>query len=81
VADAGQVLSEFQTNFTLILQSLRTALPNARIVVSNLYSIPQIPGADQVVPVFNQIVAVSRARSTYRWRMCTAPFRGVMACC
>ena len=56
-ADAGQVLSEFQTNFTLILQSLRTALPNARIVVSNLYTIPQIPGADQVVPVFNQIVA------------------------
>lgn len=56
-ANAGQVLSEFQANFTLILQSLRTALPNARIVVSNLYSIPQIPGADQVVPVFNQIVA------------------------
>ena len=56
-ADAGQVLSEFQANFTLILQSLRTALPNARIVVSNLYTIPQIPGADQVVPVFNQIVA------------------------
>ena len=56
-ADAGQVLSEFQTNFTMILQSLRTALPNARIVVSNLYTIPQIPGADQVVPVFNQIVA------------------------
>jgi lysophospholipase L1-like esterase len=56
-ADAGQVLSEFQTNFTLILQNLRTALPNARIVVSNLYSIPQIDGADQVVPIFNQIVA------------------------
>jgi lysophospholipase L1-like esterase len=56
-ANAGQVLSEFQANFTLILQSLRTALPNARIIVSNLYSIPQIPGADQVVPVFNQIVA------------------------
>jgi lysophospholipase L1-like esterase len=56
-ADAGQVLNEFQTNFTLILQNLRTALPNARIVVSNLYSIPQIPGADQVVPIFNQIVA------------------------
>jgi lysophospholipase L1-like esterase len=56
-ADAGQVLSEFQTNFTLILQNLRTALPNTRIVVSNLYSIPKIPGADQVVPIFNQIVA------------------------
>jgi len=56
-ANAGQVLSEFQTNFTLILQNLRTALPDARIVVSNLYTIPQIPGTDQVVPVFNQIVA------------------------
>ena len=55
-ANAGQVLSEFQTNLTLILQNLRTALPNARIVVSNLYTIPQIPGADQVVPIFNQIV-------------------------
>lgn len=56
-ADAGQVLSEFQTNLTLILQNLRTALPNTRIVVSNLYTIPQIPGADQIVPVFNLIVA------------------------
>ncbi|HJW80921.1 MAG TPA: SGNH/GDSL hydrolase family protein [Acidiferrobacterales bacterium] len=55
--NAGQVLSEFQANFTLILQGLRTALPNARIVVSNLYTIPQIPGAGQVVPIFNQIVA------------------------
>jgi lysophospholipase L1-like esterase len=56
-ADAGQVLRDFQTNFTLILQNLRTALPNARIVVSNLYSIPQIPDADRVIPIFNQIVA------------------------
>jgi len=55
-ADAGQVLSEFQTNLTLILQNLRTALPNTRIVVSNLYTVPQIPGADQIVPIFNQIV-------------------------
>lgn len=56
-ANAGQVLSEFQTNLTLILQNLRTALPNTRIVVSNLYTIPQIAGADQIVPIFNQIVA------------------------
>jgi lysophospholipase L1-like esterase len=55
-ADAGQVLSEYQTNLTLILQNLRTALPNTRIVVSNLYTVPQIPGADQIVPIFNQIV-------------------------
>ncbi len=56
-ANPGLVLSEFQTNLTLILQNLRTALPNTRIVVSNLYTIPQIAGADQIVPVFNQIVA------------------------
>jgi lysophospholipase L1-like esterase len=55
-ADAGQVLSEYQTNLTLILQNLRTALPNARIIVSNLYTVPQIPGADQIVPIFNQIM-------------------------
>lgn len=51
------VLSEFQANFAQILGALRTALPNTRIYVSNLYTIPQIAGADQVVPVFNQIVA------------------------
>lgn len=51
------VLSEFQTNFAQILGTLRTALPNTRIYVSNLYTIPQIAGADQIVPVFNEIVA------------------------
>lgn len=51
------VLSEFQANFAQILGALRTALPNTRIYVSNLYTIPQIAGADQIVPVFNQIVA------------------------
>lgn len=51
------VLSEFQANFAQILGALRTALPNTRIYVSNLYTIPQIPGADDVVPVFNEIVA------------------------
>lgn len=51
------VLSEFQANFAQILGALRTALPNTRIYVSNLYTIPQIPGANDVVPVFNEIVA------------------------
>lgn len=51
------VLSEFQANFAQILGALRAALPNTRIYVSNLYTIPQIAGADQIVPVFNQIVA------------------------
>ena len=44
-ANAGDVLSEFQANLTMILLNLRTALPNARIYMSNLYTIPQIPGA------------------------------------
>lgn len=55
--DPNLVLSEFQANFAQILGALRTALPNTRIYVSNLYTIPQIPGADDVVPVFNEIVA------------------------
>lgn len=55
--NSNLVLSEFQANFAQILGALRSALPNTRIYVSNLYTIPQIAGADQVVPVFNQIVA------------------------
>lgn len=56
-ADPAQVLGEFQANFSAILQALRVSLPQTRIYVSNLYSIPEIPGADQVVPLFNQVVA------------------------
>ncbi|MDH4133794.1 MAG: SGNH/GDSL hydrolase family protein [Gammaproteobacteria bacterium] len=56
-ADPAQVLAEFQTNFAIILQSLKTSLPQTRIYVSNLYTVSDIPGADQVVPYFNQIVA------------------------
>lgn len=63
-ANPGQVLAEFQANFTAILQALRSNLPQTRIYVSNLYTVPEIPGADQVVPLFNQIVAgVSAAYS------------------
>lgn len=56
-ADAGAVLTSFQTNLTQILQRLRAGLPRARIYINNLYTVPQIAGADQVVPIFNQIVA------------------------
>ncbi len=55
--DPAVVLAEFQSNLTQILQALRTGLPNARIYISNLYTIPEIPGADPVVQAFNQIVA------------------------
>ncbi len=55
-ASPAIVLADFQSNLTQILQLLHTGLPNTRIYISNLYTIPEIPGADQVVPLFNQIV-------------------------
>ncbi len=56
-ADPGQVLMTFQSNLTQILSTLRSQLPNTRIYISNLYTVPEIPDADQIVPVFNEIVA------------------------
>jgi lysophospholipase L1-like esterase len=60
-ADPQAVLSEFATNLTLILGQLRTALPNARIYVSNLYTVPlPVSNPQQVnaiVDMFNNIVA------------------------
>jgi len=55
-ADPGTVLGHFQNNLIQILGALRTALPNTRIYMSNLYTISDIPGADDVVPLFNAIV-------------------------
>ncbi len=52
----AEVLAEFQENLTMILSRLRTELPQTRIVVSNLYSIHEIPGSDTIVALFNQIV-------------------------
>ncbi len=56
-ADPAQVLNNFALNFQQILYRLRTMLPNARIYVSNQYSVPDIAGSDQIVPVFNGIVS------------------------
>lgn len=56
-ADPAQVLADFQVNLTQTLAQLRAALPNTRIYVSNLYTVPQIEGADTIVPIFNSIVA------------------------
>ncbi|MHB8454818.1 MAG: SGNH/GDSL hydrolase family protein [Acidiferrobacterales bacterium] len=56
-ADPGHVLMTFQNNLTQILSTLRSQLPNTRIYISNLYTVPEIPDADQIVPVFNEIVA------------------------
>lgn len=58
-ADPATVLQEFQNNLIQIFMALKSApeTRNAKIYVSNLYSIPEIPASEVVVPVFNQIVA------------------------
>lgn len=56
-ADAAEVLALFQANLTELLRRLRLDLPDAEIYLSNLYSIPEIAGSEQVVPLFNLIVS------------------------
>ncbi len=55
-ADPGAVLAQFGNNLFGILAEL-VGNTDAVIYLSNLYVIPEIPGADQIVPAFNQIVA------------------------
>lgn len=55
-ADPETVLGNFQSNLTNIFMELRTKLPKAEIYISNLYDIPEIPGATDVILVFNGIV-------------------------
>ncbi len=54
--DPNLVLDLFQTNLTQILNRLVIEL-GATVYVSNLYTISDIPGADQVIPLFNQTVS------------------------
>jgi lysophospholipase L1-like esterase len=60
-ADAQTVLGQFQANLTQILGTLRARLPTARIIIGNQYDIPeitsQVPGGEQVIAAFNQIIA------------------------
>ena len=49
-------LAEFQTNLSTILYHLVIEL-RATVYISNLYVIDKISGAEQIIPVFNQIVA------------------------
>jgi hypothetical protein len=50
----GQVLTQFGGNLLGILTQLCGQLPEGgEIYVQNLYTIPEIPGADQIVPLFN----------------------------
>jgi len=55
--DAGTVLAEFGNNLATTLYQLRYALPDSKIYISNLYSIPEIPGSDEVIQYFNYIVS------------------------
>jgi len=55
-ADPATVLGNFQANLTNIFFQLRTELPDAKIYVSNLYDIPEIPRATEIVLLFNGIV-------------------------
>jgi lysophospholipase L1-like esterase len=58
-ADPTTVLQEFQSNLIQIFLALRSApeLQNTKIYIGNLYSIPDIPASQVIIPVFNQIVA------------------------
>jgi lysophospholipase L1-like esterase len=61
-ADLTEVLAHFQANLTEVLRRLRLELPNTRVYISNLYSIPGFAASEQVVPVFNLIVAGTAAQ-------------------
>lgn len=58
-ADPAAVLHDFQNNLVQIFMALRSApeLQNTKIFVGNLYSIPEIPASETIVPIFNQVVA------------------------
>jgi lysophospholipase L1-like esterase len=55
-ADPKVVLAQLANNLVLILGQLRTTLPQARIYISNLYTVPEIPGADALVVYANEEV-------------------------
>ncbi len=57
-ADPATVLAGYQANLTQILTELCFGMPGVAplIVVGNLYTIDEIPGAGQVVALFNAVV-------------------------
>jgi lysophospholipase L1-like esterase len=53
-----EVLTNFSTNLYEILKNLCAQLPEGgAIYLHNLYTIPEIPGVDQIVPLFNATMA------------------------
>jgi lysophospholipase L1-like esterase len=61
VAYGQQVIGEFAANLAATLVQLRTGLPNAKIFVSNQYTVPEIeavvPAAGQLIQAFNNVLA------------------------
>jgi len=60
------VLGAFGANLTAILENLCIEMPiNGEIYLNNLYTIPEIPGADFIVPLFNSAMSdvVASART------------------
>ena len=55
--EAPQILANFGNNLTNIFMELQSLSPEPKIYINNLYDIPEIPGATQVVQLFNAIVA------------------------
>jgi lysophospholipase L1-like esterase len=55
-ADPYTVFESFGANLGATLYKLTTELPDTDIYISNYYSIPHIPGADDVVQVINGII-------------------------
>jgi lysophospholipase L1-like esterase len=52
------VLGAFGANLTAILENLCIEMPiNGEIYLNNLYTIPEIPGADFIVPLFNSAMS------------------------
>ena len=60
-ADPVVVVRQFQQNLGQILCGLRSALPQARIYISNLYDIPEITanvrGGLELIVTFNHVIA------------------------
>ena len=54
-ADPQTVLLEFQENLIEILDALVIDM-GVRVYIANLYTIPQVPGADLIIPHFNLIL-------------------------
>ena len=57
MVDPLQVIAEFGMNLNEILEQLEDELPGVKIYINNLYDIPEIPGATDVVIAFNQTLA------------------------